>query len=267
MILTAGADVQPDRIEIQVIGWGRRHQCWLIDYIVLDGDTSRPEIWGDLTKILAIVYRTDAGADFTIRKFAIDSNYATTQVYEWARNHRFGIVAVVRGGPESQTAIVGAPSAAEITTGGKRLDTGVKVYTLNVSRLKEDLYGRLSLPLPNLEKNEEYPDKFFHFCAASDTEEYCQQLTAEQQVIRKVKGYSRREWEKVRPRNEALDTWDYSAAAAIMLGINRLTAAQWDEVAASHFRAVESKQLQESRPYQGARSSKPKMIRSNFMDR
>jgi phage terminase large subunit GpA-like protein len=230
LILTAGVDIQPDRIEIQVVGWGRHRRCWLIDYIVLDGDISRPEVWSDLTKILAIVYHNSRGADFTIRKMAVDSGFESNRVYEWARVHRFGNVAIVRGGPDSQLALVGTPSAAEITSRGQRMDTGVKVHTINVGEFKKELYGRLSLPLPNLEKGEEYEDGFFHFCALGDTEEYCRQLTAEQLVTRNFKGGQRREWEKIRPRNEALDTWDYAAAARVMLGIDRYQEQHWAQL-------------------------------------
>jgi phage terminase large subunit GpA-like protein len=34
ILLTAGVDVQPDRIEVQIIGWGRRRRGWLVDYLV-----------------------------------------------------------------------------------------------------------------------------------------------------------------------------------------------------------------------------------------
>ena len=45
LVLTAGADVQRDRIEIDVWGWGRGLRSWLVDHIVLEGDVARPEVW------------------------------------------------------------------------------------------------------------------------------------------------------------------------------------------------------------------------------
>jgi phage terminase large subunit GpA-like protein len=233
LILTTGVDVQQDRLEVHVVGWGRRRQCWLVDYIVIPGDVFRPEVWAELTvRTLGAVYSNEDGADFTTRRLAIDSGFATSQVYEWARQHRFGVVSVVKGGPESQTAIVAAESPAEITVNGRRMNAGVKIQNINVSRLKEDLYGRLGLPLPNIEKGEEYPDGFFHFCALPDTEEYCRQLTAEQRMTRITKSKTERVWEKTRPRNEALDTWNYAAAARIMIGVDRYKDAQWSALEA-----------------------------------
>lgn len=230
ILLTAGVDVQPDRIEIQIIGWGRRRRGWLVDYIILEGDTARTEVWQDLTKILGTVYPHPCGVDLTIRKLAIDSGHATQQVYEWARPHNYGRVAIVKGGPDSQTAPVAAPSPIEISVGGKKLATGLKLQMVNGAHFKSELYSTLKLDLPNTEKGEDYPDGWFAFCALGDTEEYCRQLTAEQVVSRTVKGYLRREWEKMRPRNEALDTWVYARAAAFMLGVDRYAEHHWANV-------------------------------------
>jgi phage terminase large subunit GpA-like protein len=227
ILLTAGVDVQPDRIEVQIIGWGRRRRGWLVDYLVLGGDTARQEVWRELTTILGTVYPHPCGVDLTIRKLAIDSGYNTQQVYEWARHHSFGRVAVIKGGPDSQTAPVTAPSPVEISVGGKRLASGLKMQMVNGAHFKSELYSVLKLDLPNLEKSEQYPDGWFAFPALGDTEEYCRQLTAEQVVTRTVKGYLRREWEKMRPRNEALDTWVYARAAAFMMGVDRYSEHHW----------------------------------------
>jgi phage terminase large subunit GpA-like protein len=227
LILTAGADVQPDRIEVQIIGWGRRRQSWLVDYLVLNGDTSRAEVWSDLTKVLGTVYQLAENVDLTIRKLAIDSGFNTQEVYKWARTNNFGRVAVVKGGPDTQTAAVSLPNPVDITVNGQKVPSGVKVSTLNVGHFKSELYGILRLETPNLEHDEQYPDSWFSFPALADTEEYCRQLTAEQVVSRTVKGYLKREWEKVRPRNEALDTWVYARAAASMVGIDRYKEEHW----------------------------------------
>lgn len=229
LFLTAGADVQQDRIEVSVIGWGRGEQSWLVDYIVLYGDPGRGEVWDDLTKILGTVYRHEGGADMRIRKLAIDSGYNTQAVYRWARNHKFGPVEVVKGGSDMQSAPLSQPSPVEITVAGQRLASGVKVTTINVGHFKSELYGWLRLDLPA--ENEEYPDGFFHFCEVSDTEEYCKQLTAEQLVVRYSRGgHEHREWQKVRPRNEALDTWVYARAAAVRLRISSYREDQWREL-------------------------------------
>lgn len=231
LFLTAGADVQTDRIEVQVIGWGRGRRSWLVDYIVLNGDTSRHEVWSDLTKILGTLYQHPRGVDIAIRKIAVDSGYATQQVYEWARLHRFGPVAVVKGGADTQSAPVAAPSPVDITHHGKKIASGVKVQLLNTGHFKAELYGILRLDTPNFERGEDYPDGWFTICALSDTEEYCRQITGEQLITKKDnRGYVKRQWEKVRARNEALDTWVYARAAAYILGIDRYQDSHWREI-------------------------------------
>ncbi len=52
-VLTAGVDVQGDRIEVQVVGWDRDEEAWVIDYRVLWGDPSGP-------RALALVARRAA---------------------------------------------------------------------------------------------------------------------------------------------------------------------------------------------------------------
>ena len=44
-VLTCGMDVQDDRIEFEVIGWGACEESWSIEYYRLYGDLSHPEIW------------------------------------------------------------------------------------------------------------------------------------------------------------------------------------------------------------------------------
>jgi hypothetical protein len=43
-VLTAGVDVQGDRIEMQILGWGGDEEAWVIDYCVLWGDPSGPRL-------------------------------------------------------------------------------------------------------------------------------------------------------------------------------------------------------------------------------
>lgn len=233
LVLTAGSDVQPDRIEVQVIGWGRNREAWLIDYQIFHGETSRAEVWSQLTAFLGTVYvSADGSYELTIRKLCVDSGFAANDVYNWARNHKFGPVAVVKGGPDTQTALVSTPNPVEVNVRGKRIPSGVKVYTINAGEFKKELFGRLSLDAPNMERGEQAQAGYFHICELPDTEEYCRQLTAEQLVSRNVKGRVTRHWEKMRPRNEAMDTWDYAAAGRVMLGVDR-----WQD---HHWAALES---------------------------
>lgn len=224
LFLTAGADVQKDRIEIQVIAWGRGKENWSIDYIVLDGATNRREVWEKLDGVLESRYRGEGGIEYAISRLGIDSGYATQDVYQWARRHGLGRVMVIKG-VERAAAPVGQPSAVEINYGGKKIARGMKVWPVAGGIFKSELYGWLRLEKPTDESKEPHPPGYCHFPKYQD--EFFKQLTAEQLMARFVKGYKKLEWVKTRERNEALDTWIYARAAASVFGLDRFGERQW----------------------------------------
>ena len=75
------------------------------------------------------------------------------------------------------------------------------------------------------------PHGFMHFPEYNT--EYFKQLSGEQLVTRIVKGYPKREWQKTRDRNEALDCRVYARAAAIAIGIDRWSESRWEQLAGS----------------------------------
>jgi phage terminase large subunit GpA-like protein len=88
LLVTAGVDVQKDRIEVGIWGWG--WQCWLIEHWVLIGDTARDEVWQELSRMLHDPIPTEAGGWTGIATLAIDSGFATQEVYGWVRFVRVG---------------------------------------------------------------------------------------------------------------------------------------------------------------------------------
>ena len=220
LFLTAGVDVQKNRLEVEIVGWGRNKQSWSVDYRVLPGDPSAPEVWADLTSLLAETFPHEDGVDLPIRLAAVDSGYATQEVYSWARLHPPSRVMVVKG-QEAALLAVGVPKEVDaVTSAGKKLRRGVRVWPVGVSMLKSELYGWLRQERPTEESGEKFPLGYCHFPKYG--EEYFQQLTAEQVVTRVVRGYPKRSWEKTRDRNEALDCRIYARAAASRLRYERM---------------------------------------------
>jgi phage terminase large subunit GpA-like protein len=229
VFLTAGVDVQADRIEIHVKAWGREKENWTIDYAVLDESrTTEAAVWNQLTRFLNRTYRHESGVDLHIARVAIDSGAVTQEVYSWARLQGPGRLIVVKG-YGSGAAILGSPTAVDVTSRGKKARRGVKVWPLNVSMIKEELYGWLRLERPSdeqLKAGVPYPPGYCHFPKFYD-EEWFKQLTAEELVTRIVKGYKVSEWQKTRPRNEVLDTHNYARAAASHIGLDRFQQRDW----------------------------------------
>ena len=56
VFLTAGADVQKDRIEVDVWAWGRGLESWLVDHVVIEGGPGDPDCWQTLTDLLGRVW-------------------------------------------------------------------------------------------------------------------------------------------------------------------------------------------------------------------
>ena len=93
---------------------------------------------------------------------------------------------------------------------------------MGVGLIKSELYQWLQLA-PD---EQGFPPGYCHFPRYEA--EYFKQLTAEQLVTKVVKGYPKREWQKLRERNEALDCRIYARAAAIALGMDRWNEARWE---------------------------------------
>ncbi len=228
LFLTAGADVQKDRIEVEIVAWGRGKESWSVDYRVFEGDTSRPQVWEKLTGLLNETFPAASGLELPILQLAIDSGFATTEVYQWARKQG-GRVLVIKGDSRAP-ALLSAASPVDVGPAGSKIKRGVRVWPVNSGMAKEELYRWLRLERPtdeDLERGVPFPAGYCHFPKYS--EEYFKQLTAEQLVTKLVKGYRRHEWQKMRERNEALDCRVYARAAAARVGVDRFQEKHWAE--------------------------------------
>lgn len=201
-VLTAGIDVQDDRIEMEVVGWGDLHESWSIGYHRIYGDPSGPNIWAELTKLREQIYTHPLFGDLSLRNGCIDSGGHYTQaVYNYTRG-RPRVIPIKGVGGEGKP-LVSRPQKNNI---GK-----VQVFMVGANTVKELVFTRLRA------KFEEAG--YCHFPDTYD-EEYFHQLTAEEQRQIKHKGFTRIEYVKIRQRNEALDCRAYATAALEMLGLD-----------------------------------------------
>jgi phage terminase large subunit GpA-like protein len=153
LFLTAGIDVQKDRIEMEVVAWGRGKESWSVDYQVLEGKTAESPVWAKLTKVLETHYPTCSGVTLPIVRFGIDSGYATPEVYAWVRRY-CGERAIVMKGDARAAAPVNQPSPVEVGPRGQRIRAGVKLWPVNSGMIKEELYRWLRLDGPTAETPE-----------------------------------------------------------------------------------------------------------------
>lgn len=221
LFLTAGADVQKDRIECEVVAWGRNRESWSVGYFIINGDTAREDVWNELTDFSRRYFEHSSGAMLPISRFAIDSGFATQQVYNWVRKQPLNFAMAVKG-TDSGVTPLGLPTKVDLNINGKKLRRGAKVWAVGTSILKSELYQFLRL---TQNEDESFPAGYCHFPKYDS--EYFKQLTAEQLVTKVVRGYQKREWQKTRERNEALDCRVYARAASISFGIEQFSETKW----------------------------------------
>jgi len=230
LLLVGGADVQKDRIEASIWAFGRGKQAWLVEHRVLMGDTARDAVWKQLAALVGENWPHASGAAIPLARFAIDTGFATQEAYAFVRACRDPRVMAIKGAARG-AALIGTPTAVDVTTGGKKLRRGIKVFSVAVGIAKLEFYN-------NLRKAADvgadgvttiFPAGYVHLPKIDA--EFVQQLCAEQLITRRDRnGFPHREWQKMRERNEALDCYVYARAAASAAGLDRFVDRHWQEL-------------------------------------
>lgn len=227
LILTAGVDVQRDRWEITVYGWGRGLESWVVDVAVISGNPAVDDEWAQVEAYLQRRYVQEwHGASVGISATSVDSSDQTQAVYSWVSKaqHRLPQLRAIKGDGNDGVPILGPSSLQEINWRGRKVPRGIKLWRVGVDNAKDLLLGQLSI--------EKAGPGFVHFSKELPREFY-EQLTAEQRVLTKVAGRDAYRWIKRRPRNEQLDNRNYALHAAMGLGLHKWTAVQWDRLEAA----------------------------------
>ena len=234
LVLTAGVDVQDDRIECDVWGWAEGFSSWLVDHLVIPGSPRGPEPWDALADILARDWPRDGGGSMRVARLCVDTGGRdTAAVYGHLRRLRDPRIAPTKGVDGwNRAQPVHGPTWVDALVNGQKLRRGLKLWTVSVSTWKADLYRRLWLGRGDAV---EWPSGWVHLPRAIEVE-WVKQLVAEQLRTSKDKrGFARQEWAKLRDRNEALDCAVLARAALWLLGADRYGERFWarlrDEVA------------------------------------
>lgn len=220
LVLTAGVDVQGDRLEIEVVGWGMGEESWSLDYKVLRGNPGRPELWKELDEYLTGKrFRHSSGLMLPIRCSFIDSGgHHTKQVYSYTRTRSTRWIFSCKGVGGAAHPLT--PPRASII-GGRR----VPLWLVGTDTAKESIYSAF--------KVEDIGPGYCHWPSGHRNEkgdlvkrleydqEYFLGITAEVLVEElQPHGASKRVWKKRRERNEPLDCRVYALAALSALNPN-----------------------------------------------
>lgn len=206
MVLTAGVDVQNDRLECEVVAWGDQYESWSIDYRVFHGDPGKPAIWNELDDYLRTPWTHESGLQLPIKTTCIDSGGSfTDNVYKFVKPRQNRGIFAVKGGSKPALPLLSKPSLNN--------KARVKLYILGVDTGKEMVYSRLKIKEPG--------PGYCHFTERVNDLTYFEGLTAEKVVTKFLHGFPRRVWQKAeRDRNEPLDCRNYATAALEILKPN-----------------------------------------------
>lgn len=244
-VITAGVDVQGDRLAVEIVGWGVGEESWSLSYDELWGDPSKPDVWRALDAELLRRFDHPRAGAMPIRAVCVDSGGHHTQtVYKFARERAARNCWAVkgRGGPGIPVWPRRPPKPGQQT---------FTPFIVGVDAAKELIVSRL--------ERDEGPGTC-HWPLGRDLD-YFRMLGAERIVRTFKRGVAVRTWRKDPSiANEALDcrVYGYAAVCGLVARGFRL---------AAEARRIADMPLREKAALKPARSSMPAVIRSKWMDR
>jgi phage terminase large subunit GpA-like protein len=225
LVLTAAVDVQKDRIEAEIVGWGKDHESWAIEHRTFYGspgveiseeddesieDDDTPEglkpVWHELETFLKASYIGESGRVYRVQCAAIDSGYLARLVYKFCHKHRAKRWFAVKGMSDPFKPLISKP-----TLQGQ--NPKVTMFPIGTNAAKDEVFASLKVIEPG--------PGYCHFPDQQpySEEAHMKQLASERMVTHSRGGRTYRVYEKVGAsvRNEALDLRVYNIAARTIL--------------------------------------------------
>lgn len=197
LFVTAGVDVQDDRLEITLLGWSR-DECLVLAHEVVWGVSHEDSTWVELDDLLKRTWQHPNGGTLRIDASLIDSGDggATDAVYGFAHPRYPRRVVAGKGVSGNRPALQMSKSK------------GTRLFLVGVDGLKANLLQRLARG-----RTIRFSDTL--------TADWYEQLASERRVIRYVRGRPVRRFVRIAGRRaEALDCMVYATAARELVTVN-----------------------------------------------
>lgn len=202
LMLTAGVDVQGNRLALQVVGWGPNGQVWPgIDWIELPGDPTKPQVWDDLDELLKRPIVNRWGVSIKISAVAVDTGYLPDEVLKFVRPREHRNIYAIKGSSVPGKTAISTATQQDRSTRGKQLKRGAKIWMIGTDTIKTIIFlwlqqdGKvIHTQDRRVHVSEELPDEYFV------------------QLCSEVYDPYKKKYVPIRARNEALDTFCYGIA-------------------------------------------------------
>jgi phage terminase large subunit GpA-like protein len=202
LYIVAAADVQANRLEVMIEGYGLKEQSWLLFYGKIPGDPKQPQVWDALDKLYTMQLERKDGIKLKIRRKFVDSGYLAETVYRYTHKREYteGIWSIKGSGTPFKHMV----PKKFFVHGRERM----KWMQLGSDMAKEELFARLSISDPTMPRYKHYTKVY------CDTEFFKQ--FAHEVAVRKFTGgipYIHYEKPDDKLRNEVIDLSYYCLAA------------------------------------------------------
>ena len=209
-ILTAGVDVQKNRLVYVIRAWGRRQESWLVEHGEIFGDTIDDATWYGLEDCLKREFD-----GLTVRRALIDSGFRPgkpdavpeNKVYSFCRQFRRTCMAAKGFATRQRPIDVGH---IEVGPNGQRAG-----YSLELARVDSDFFK--TYVHERIRWAEDQPGAWH--ISQDATDDYCRQIVSEARA-RRISGAHT--WVRNSRENHYLDAEALAAAAAHLVGVQRI---------------------------------------------
>lgn len=229
LLVTAGVDVQGDRLAVTIVGYGRGEESWRLYWGELPGNPIDPNdpVWTELDKLLATPIPSEYGCQLAVAGVSIDSSDGNTNdaVYTYVRNRsHVNIMAIKGASVDSRDKEIYSKPPQSVDTNQantKAAKYGLRVHIVGTHKAKTLIDARLRLPGSG-------PGRMHWY--AEIRPDYFEQVTNEV-LAPHPRSPSKMVWQrKAGRRNEALDCEVYALHAARSLKTHLLRDSEWDQI-------------------------------------
>jgi len=229
LLLTAGVDVQHDRLAVVIRAWGRGEESWLVYWGELYGSTLVPTAgaWTDLNALLTRTFVHASGSEMKISAVSIDGSDGnrTEIVNGFVRPRRQLRFMTVKGASEKtddRKEIFSTPRKADVGRRNKPSKQSLDTFIVGTTRAK-DLILETRLKLTG-----SGPGRMHWYAAVRP--DYFDQLVSEVKAPSRLNKLRKVWTPKAGVRNEALDCEVYALHAARSIKTHLMHEVHWEAI-------------------------------------